>query len=241
MLLSAASYERVIAIGDLHGHHGPLQRMLQKIDLRSGDFIIFIGDYIDRGPDSKELVQELIELRFAHPHVAFLRGNHEDMLIGSLGYSAVVSDMSTWLYNGGSQTLHSYGLSRDELNHIVSLWDESERRAALRKVFPKEHINFFLDLELYVETEHHFFCHAGVDPAVSIEEGKQSPHNLLWMREHLYADEPCWEKTLVCGHTPLRDIRISEKLICIDTGLHYYGTLSAIDVKSKEVFQVNMG
>jgi serine/threonine protein phosphatase 1 len=198
--------------------------MLKKVDLRSGDFIIFIGDYIDRGPNSKELVQELIELRFAHPHVAFLRGNHEDMLLGSLGYSAIVSDMSTWLYNGGSQTLHSYGLSTDELNRIVGLWDESERRAALMKAFPKEHINFFLDLELYVETEHHFFCHAGVD----------------WMREHLYTDEPCWEKTLVCGHTPLRDIHISEKLICIDTGLHYYGTLSAIDVKSKEVFQVSM-
>ena len=241
MLLSAASYERVIAIGDLHGQNGPLHRMLQKIDLRSGDFIIFIGDYNDRGPNSKELVQQLIEVSFAHPHVAFLRGNHGDMLLGSLGYSAMVSDMSTWLYNGGFATLHSYGLSRDELNRIVSLWDESERWAALMKVFPKAHINFFLDLELYVETEHFFFCHAGVDPAVSIEEGKQSPHNLLWMREHLYTDEPCWEKTLVCGHTPLRDILISEKLICIDTGLHYYGTLSAIDVKSKEVFQESMG
>jgi serine/threonine protein phosphatase 1 len=61
------------------------------------------------------------------------------------------------------------------------------------------------------------------------------------MREHLNADETCWEKTLVCGHTPLRDMHMSGKLICIDTGLHYYGRLSAIDVKSKEVFQVNMG
>ena len=80
-----------------------------------------------------------------------------------------------------------------------------------------------------------------MDPAVSIEQGKQNHHDLLWMREHLYAEEHSWEKTLVCGHTPLRDIHISEKLICIDTGLHNYGKLSAIDVKSRELFQVNQG
>ena len=102
-------------------------------------------------------------------------------------------------------------------------------------------MDFFMQLELFVETEGFFFCHGGVDPADSMEQGKKNQHNLLWMREHLYAEELFWEKTLVCGHTPLREIRIAEKLICIDTGLHHYGVLSAIDVKSMELFQVKQG
>ena len=76
MQLSEASYERIIAVGDLHGHHGPLKHMLQIIDLGEGALIIFMGDYIDRGPHSKELVQELIELQLSHTHTVFLRGNH---------------------------------------------------------------------------------------------------------------------------------------------------------------------
>jgi serine/threonine protein phosphatase 1 len=77
-----------------------------------------------------------------------------------------------------------------------------------------------------------------VDPSVSIAHGKHNHHNLLWMREHLYAEEREWEKTVVCGHTPIRDIRISDRLVCIDTGLHYFGTLSAIDLVSKKVYRV---
>ena len=241
MQLSEASYNRIIAVGDLHGHHEPLKRMLQIIDAGDNDLVIFIGDYIDRGPHSRELVQELIEFKMSHPHTVFLKGNHEDMLLGSFGFTAAVSDMSTWLYNGGWATLLSYGLGIDELNRISCLWDISERRAAFTGVVPETHLGFFLHLELFVETERFFFCHAGVHPSVSIEQGKRNHHNLLWMREHLQAEELSWEKTLVCGHTPLRDIHVSEKLICIDTGLHYYGTLSAIDVKSKELFQVRQG
>ncbi len=240
MELQEGDYSRVIAIGDLHGHLSPLKRLLEKIDLKSGDYLIFIGDYIDRGPESKQLVQELIDLRFSHPGITFLRGNHEDMLLGTLGYGGVVSDMNTWLYNGGAATLFSYGLQMDALNRIAAIWDIGERRAELSKVLPKGHLEFFLDLELYVETENHFFCHAGVDPSVSLEMGKQNMYDLLWMREHLYADEPVWDKTLVCGHTPLQGILATPKLICIDTGLHYYGKLSAIDVISREVYQVGM-
>ena len=238
MQLSEASYERIMVVGDLHGHHEPLKRMLEKIDVRKDDLVIFLGDYIDRGPHSKELVQELIAFRLSHHHTVFLKGNHEDMLLGSFGYAATVSDINTWLYNGGWATLRSYGMDMDELNRIISLRNRSERRRALLKLVPETHMDFFEQLNFYVETEGFFFCHAGVDPSLPIEQGKHNLHNLLWMREHLYADTLNWEKTVVCGHTPLRDILISERLICIDTGLHYFGHLSAIDVKSMEIFQV---
>jgi serine/threonine protein phosphatase 1 len=162
------------------------------------------------------------------------------MLLGSLGHSAVVSDTGTWLYNGGYATLLSYGLGEEELGRLQTLWDEHQRQDALLKLLPEAHMNFYLDTKLHVETEGYFFCHAGVHPALSIAEGKHNAHNLLWMREHLYADDPRWEKTLVCGHTPLREIHITEKLICIDTGLHYFGKLTAIDVKSRKIFQVGL-
>jgi serine/threonine protein phosphatase 1 len=160
------------------------------------------------------------------------------MLLGSLGYPALVTDLNTWLYNGGSSTLHSYGIGREDLDRVLSLWDEEERVAELRKVFPPSHLEFLLELELYIESEGFFFCHGGLEPYRSIEQGKNSTFHLLWMREHLYANNPVWDKTVVCGHTPLREVLVTPKLICIDTGLHYDGKLTAIDVKSREVFQV---
>jgi len=238
--LQEDAYSRIIAIGDLHGHRAPLKELFHRIDLRSSDFIVFIGDYVDRGPDSKDLVQELIDLRFSHPNAAFLKGNHEDMLLGALGYSAIVSDLQTWMYNGGAATLLSYGVEMGELGRIQSIWDNGERSAALRKLLPPAHIDFFLGLELYVESEGFFFCHAGLDPDQSIEQGKNNTYHLLWMRDHLYAEAPVWEKTVVCGHTPIEYPLITPKLISIDTGLHYFGKLTAVEVRSREIFQVSM-
>jgi serine/threonine protein phosphatase 1 len=238
VLIREDEYDRIIAIGDLHGHLAPLRRILERIAPGPSDFIVFIGDYIDRGPDSREVVQDLIELNEAHPNTAFLKGNHEDMLLGSLGYGALVTDLNTWLYNGGSSTLRSYGLGRQELDRILTLWDEEERVAALRKAFPPSHLDFFLELAMYVESEGYFFCHGGVEPYRSIEQGKNSHFQLLWMREHLYANKPVWDKTVVCGHTPLREVLLTPRLICIDTGLHYNGKLTALNVKSGEIVQV---
>jgi serine/threonine protein phosphatase 1 len=237
--LQEDAYNRVVAIGDLHGHLEPLKEMLRRIDPKPSDSLLFIGDYIDRGPDSKDLVQELIDLRFSLQNLFFLKGNHEDMLLGSLGFPALVTDLDTWLYNGGAATLQSYGAGTGEIDHALSIRDDAERASFLRNLLPLAHLDFFLNLEMYVESEHFFFCHGGIDPGKSVEEGKGSIYQLLWMREHLYADEPVWEKTVVCGHTPLRNPLLSPKLVAIDTGLHYFGTLTAVEVLSREVFQVS--
>jgi len=231
-------YARIIAVGDLHGCYSPFAELMRTMSLTSNDLVVFIGDYIDRGPESKKIVDELIHIRLSLADIFCLRGNHEDMLLGSAGYQAVVKDMDMWLYNGGTSTLQSYGADTADIYRILNMRDKEEQAAAVRNIIPKSHLEFYLNLELYIETEHYFFCHAGVNPLSSIEEGKKNTEDLLWMRSHLNATRFVWEKTVICGHTPLQKPLVTEKLICIDTGLYYFGTLTAIDVISRQLFQV---
>jgi serine/threonine protein phosphatase 1 len=236
--MQESAFERIIVVGDLHGYREPLLRLLEKISLGDGDLVVFIGDYVDRGPDSKNVVDTLIEFVEGHERTVFLKGNHEDMLLGAIGMPALIQDVSTWFHNGGVQTLASYGVEEEEIFALPGIWDPDERSKRARACIPDSHIAFFSGLELYVETENFFICHAGVSPFASIEEGKRNVFDLLWMRDHLYADAPEWEKTVVCGHTPQRKVLVREKLICVDTGLYYYGKLSAIDLLSRKIFQV---
>lgn len=239
-MFKEAAYNRIITIGDIHGYLKPVKKLLDKIKPEENDLLIFIGDYIDRGPVSKDVVDYLIELSLNNRNIHFLKGNHEDMFLGSIGYDAVVKDFRIWLYNGGSQTLKSYGMDNDEIMQLTKLWDDSERYRYIMEYVPRSHLNFFIDTKLWFETENYFFCHAGMNPYNSVEEGKKNVKDLLWIREHLYYEDYDWEKTVVCGHTPLQEIMIKDKLICIDTGLYYYGVLSAIDVLSREVYQVSI-
>ena len=239
LFIDESRFDRIIAVGDLHGVAEPLDRLIEKLNLDQSDMLIFIGDYVDRGPESKRVVDKLLDLKMKYEHVYFLMGNHEDMLLGSLGYPAVVSSFETWIYNGGSATLRSYGMSNDEILNLARMWDDAERGNRIIKLIPKSHIEFFKSLYLFVETESYFFCHAGVSPDKTIEEGKQNIFDLLWIREHIGANNLKWEKKVICGHTPIEDVLVTEKLICIDTGLYYYGLLSAIDVISEEIYQVS--
>ena len=235
-LMQEHRYSRIIAIGDLHGYYDPLKKLLDRIEPVEDDLLVFIGDYVDRGPYSREVVQTLIELQASHENMVFLKGNHEDMLLGSLGFPAFVNDLNTWLYNGGGLTLKSYGMGLEEFNCLSGTWRNDEAERALQQYIPDAHIDFLTHLSLMLETERFFFCHAGVDPQSSVREGKHNSFDLLWMRDHIYTDELQWEKTVVCGHTPLRDVLMRDRLICIDTGLFCYGKLSAVDVMSSEIF-----
>jgi serine/threonine protein phosphatase 1 len=237
-ILKESDYRRIIAIGDLHGHREPLARLLEKLALSEEDLLIFIGDYIDRGPESSKVIDTLVKLRSKRQKLIFLKGNHEDMMLGSIGYPACVNDLNTWLYNGGGWTLKSYGMGIDKLKELESLRRSEKVQGVVTGEIPESHVEFLLDLKLYAETENYFFCHAGMHPRSSIEQGKRNAFDLLWMRDHIYAETLAWDKTVVCGHTPLHDVLIRERLICIDTGLYYYGKLSAIDVLGRDVFSV---
>jgi len=233
------AYGRIIAIGDLHGYCEPLFRLFDEIVPSHNDLLVFIGDYVDRGPDSREVVQALIDISKAHPGCRFLKGNHEDMMLGALGFDACVSDTNTWLYNGGGTTIRSYGIRIEDLLTRSGIPAAGDLRTALRDALPASHLNFISRLPLYIESEHFLFCHAGVSPHVPTAVGKLNCFDLLWMRDHIHAEELSWEKTVVCGHTPLRKVMLEEKLICVDTGLFYYGNLSAVDVLSRTVYAVS--
>lgn len=238
MYADEKNYKRIIVVGDLHGYCGPLNKLLENINLTEKDLMIFIGDYIDRGPESKSVIDTLIHLKSLYSNIIFLKGNHEDMMLGAVGFTAVVKDINTWLYNGGVQTLGSYGMDRNEIMMLAGIRDDGERLQKMREFLPESHLDFLLGLNMFVETDNYFFCHAGIKPFISIKVGKANAFDLLWTRDHIYADAFNWEKTVVCGHTPLTDVLIKDRLICIDTGLYYYGKLSAIDVLTKQIFQV---
>jgi serine/threonine protein phosphatase 1 len=236
-----AEFERIIVVGDLHGYRDPLLALLEKLAIGDGDLVVFIGDYVDRGPDSKALVDALMEFGAEHEHAVFIKGNHEDMLLGAIGMPALIQDVNIWFHNGGVRTLASYGAGEGEIFALPGIRDLDERSERARSLMPESHVAFFTGLELYVETENYFICHAGVSPLGTIEEGKRNVFDLLWMRDHLHSDAPGWEKTVVCGHTPQRKVLVREKLICVDTGLYCYGTLSAIDLFSRKVFRTRRG
>ena len=233
------AYSRIIAIGDLHGYREPLFRLFDEVVPSHNDLLVFIGDYVDRGPDSREVVQALIDFSSTYPGCRFLKGNHEDMMLGALGFAACVSDINTWLYNGGGTTLRSYGIRIGDLSTQGGIPVAADLGTALRDALPASHLEFLSGLPLYIESDHFLFCHAGVSPHVPTAVGKLNDFDLLWMRDHIDAEELSWEKTVVCGHTPLREVMLGEKLICVDTGLFYYGTLSAVDVLSRRVYAVS--
>lgn len=214
----------LIAIGDIHGCARSLEALLARLAPSSTDHLLFIGDYIDRGPDSKGVIDRLLALREDVP-CTFLRGNHEAMMIEYLDEGT----FELWRMNGGVSTLQSYlrGDGHSEI-HI-----------------PPAHAEFIRDTKLYHETDDFFFVHAGLKPDRSLEAARRTPDEevLLWERGHLEAEAPMWEKPVVCGHTPHPEPLNREKLILIDTGCVYHmkpgmGRLTAVHLPERTFVDV---
>ena len=212
----------LIAIGDVHGCALTLDSLLQKLNPGSEDHLVFIGDYIDRGPDSKGVIDRLIKLK-DEVKCTFLRGNHEELLLGYLD----MGEYDIWAVNGGVATLDSY----DGLSDAAAI--------------PDEHINFVRETELYLETDHYFFVHAGLRPGLTIAENLAAGNDqvFLWERGHLKAEHLAWEKTVVCGHTPVSEAMDTPKLINIDTGCVFFthpnlGNLTAVRLPEREYISI---
>ncbi len=208
-VLTVAEERRLVAIGDIHGCLDKLEELLQRIPVNwEQDTVIFLGDYIDRGPDSKGVLDLLISLKEIYgENIVFLKGNHEAMLQDYLkGY-----DMSFFLVNGGRSTLLSYGVD-----------PESYERLDL----PLEHQRFLEQLLLFYETEDYFFVHAGVRPGVPLEN--QLPEDMLWIRGPFIESKYDWGKRIIFGHTVFSLPRVEENKIGIDTGAVYGGRLTAL-------------
>ena len=212
----------LIAIGDIHGCAATLDALLDRLDLTSDDHLIFVGDYIDRGPNSKAVIDRLLDLRDT-TRCTFLRGNHEAFMLDYLDMNA----FDLWRMNGGLATLQSYANGQRTV-HI-----------------PDAHIDFVRQTDLYLDTPDFFFVHAGLRPDLTVQENLQqgSEEVFLWERSHLDASTVAWEKTVVCGHTPRQRPVNRDKLINIDTGCVYHmhpnmGHLTAVRLPEREFTSV---
>lgn len=211
------SDEQILAIGDLHGMYDSLQRVLNKVvpACPNGTRLVFMGDYVDRGPSSAQVIGALLELRARRPDTVFLKGNHEQMLIKALDGQ----DPQTFLWNGGASTLRSYGLAPDRVADI-----------------PQPHQEFLRSLVMSFESEDHIFVHAGLRPGLPLES--QSEHDLLWIREDFFLSRVDFGKTVVFGHTPFPEPFVRPGLIGIDTGAVYGNKLTCVMLPAGEFFSL---
>jgi serine/threonine protein phosphatase 1 len=208
---------RTIAVGDIHGCSEALDAILDAIDPQPDDILITLGDYVDRGPDSRGVLERLIQLRSVCRLVPLL-GNHDEMLLQARGGL----HLRTWLAMGGVATLASYGPSMD-----VS-------------VIPDEHIALLEGCLTYFETETHLFVHANYFPDLSMAE--QPRERLLWEPLRRTIPGPHHSgKTAIAGHTAQKSGEILDLgyLKCIDTYCHGGGWLTALEVSTGRVWQAS--
>ena len=212
---------RIFAIGDIHGCLSKLEALIPQIEIdRDNDTLVFIGDYIDRGDDSKGVIDFLLDLRERIGTVVCLKGNHEEMF---LDYLCNGKNEGMYLLNGGDATIASYGYR--------------ETRGGVKVDVPETHMNFFRSLLLWYETEQYIFVHAGLRDEISLEN--QDPSDLLWIRYEFIRSSYDFGKTIVFGHTPVSH---AEPLflpgrIGIDTGAVYGGPLTCVELLSQKVYQ----
>lgn len=208
--------KQIYAIGDIHGCIDKLQRLLERIDIDwARDMLVLMGDYIDRGPRSYEVLDFLITLQKKYPNTIFLKGNHEAMF---LDFLSGVHPL-TFLYNGGQQTIDSYYRHNAGRNPLS---------------IPKEHLDFLNSLVLCHETEDYIFVHAGMRPGVP--PAHQKAEDLMWIREPFISTRTDFGKTIVFGHTPFPEPLIQPDKIGIDTGAVYGNQLTCVRLPDMTFF-----
>ena len=201
---------RTLVIGDIHGCSEALSQLMEKIKpLTKNDTLIFMGDYIDRGPDSKGVIDIVLQLRREHNRVITLMGNHEFMLLGAMkGYG-----QNEFLSMGGDATLKSYGIPPESINDIAA-------------VLPRDHLVFLQDLLPYWEDESYIYVHAGLQPGVHLTQ--QSPDWLFWSRDEFIDSNFDYGKKVIYGHTPFNRPKLDKNKIGIDTGAVYGNSLTCL-------------
>jgi serine/threonine protein phosphatase 1 len=207
---------RLLAIGDIHGCSTALRRLLEIVRICPDDTVVTLGDYMNRGPDTQGVVDELVALR-QRTHLVTLMGNHEQMWLRALDSPEAEEE---WKASGGDSTLASYGLK-------------------YAREIPSAHNAFFQSCLKYHEEETHFFVHANVDPYAPLDS--QADHTLLW--EHLNSCSAAHisNKKMICGHSPQENgkPRNFGCAVCIDTNVHDGGWLTCLEVRTGFYWQAN--
>jgi serine/threonine protein phosphatase 1 len=212
---------RIFAIGDIHGCHKKLETLFDRLPIDpERDFLIFMGDYINRGPKSREVISYLLDVRRNMPNTVFLLGNHEYELL-EYARTGDPENLRILRPMGVEETLRSYGESS-----MRSLRDLS--------FMPDAHKDFLYKLQPYFRLDHYLFVHAGIVPG-------ESPENcpldrLLTVREVFLKDTEPLGATIVFGHTPFETPFVAPDKIGIDTGAVYGNLLTAVELPSMRFY-----
>jgi len=236
----------IYAIGDIHGCLSELTSLHKKILTNDKfkvkeDLIIYLGDYIDRGLKSKQVIDQIIKLKNKQIKTIHLMGNHEELMIDFLFNKK--NNIKNWLNFGADQTFKSYDI---EIVEFIKDGFEDNIIDRLRNVLLKkmgsDHIDFLNNLELTYLTEKYLFVHAGIDPNKNFTE--QTKKDYLWSRSSdFFHKDFKTEKTIIHGHTPEQNIVNHPYRINIDTGCYFSGKLSCVclsDLNDSRIFISNL-
>ena len=216
------------AVGDIHGRSDLADRLIQAIraDLYAADVarkvVIFLGDHVDRGLDSRGVLDQLCNVA-ADPglEVHFIRGNHEDRMEAFLHDPQVGP---SWCDYGGRDTLVSYGVNPPPMRGDLLAWAEASR--ALGEALPESHRDLLASQEMSVSIGDYFFAHAGARPGIAL--AAQSPEDLMWIRQPFLDHSGLFEQVVVHGHTPTEAVHSDLRRIGVDTGAYATNVLSAV-------------
>lgn len=220
--------KRILVISDIHGELKLFDSLLEKMKYDADeDQLILVGDYVDRGPDSKGVLNRVSELK--RNGAVVLRGNHDEMMLNVV--DGVSGALERWERNGALMTLQSYDSSIESV--ILSAGAEFEK-----------HISLIREMDYYYETKDYIFVHAGVSPDTPVQ--KTDPHTFLWIRE-LFYEKYSGDKTVIFGHTPTSAIRQEKNhdiyfgennIIGIDGAATYGGQLNCLELPGKRTHSV---
>ena len=212
---------KIFAIGDIHGCLSKLERIISRTGINSEeDTLVFIGDYIDRGADSRGVVDFVLDLKRKIRTIICLKGNHEQMF---LDYVCLNKNEDLYLSNGGDTTIASYGYRNVRRDRELNV--------------PDSHMEFFNSLLPYYETDDYIFVHAGLRENVLLKD--QNIQDMLWIRHDFIMSSYDFGKTVVFGHTPMSHSKplFLPGRIGIDTGAVYGGFLTCIELPSRKIYQ----
>jgi serine/threonine protein phosphatase 1 len=210
--------KRTFAIGDIHGCLDQLEDLVHRIEPHKDDLLVFLGDYIDRGPRITEVIDFLIDLASEVPCV-FLRGNHEDMFLEFLEFG---TNKTLYFANGGRKTVESYLGSKPFISHTQ-----------VAHALSQSHRDFYAGLRWYYEDAHYIYVHAGVQPGVPMF--RQDHRDLVWIRDDFIFSPTGLNKKVIFAHTPFARPFVKEDKIGVDTGGVYGGVLTAVQLP-EEIF-----
>jgi len=213
---------KIFAIGDIHGTASKLDQLMTMIPIKAKeDSLVFIGDYLDRGPNPKGVIDSVLEIIRSINHVVCLRGNHEQMF---LNYYCENKGEELFMHNGGITTLISYGFKGTGGKEAMTV--------------PDSHMDFLTNLQPYYETDDYIFVHAGLRPGIALDQ--QDINDLLWLRYEFINSPYDFGKKVIFGHTPISLAApfIEKNKLGIDTGAVFGGKLTCVELPDMKIYQV---